>query len=145
VRQIPALERIGGRYVILARRLRRGRKEFVMAKKATSSRTSKGPEATSAAHAAVIDRPKVARKATGGKKPAVQKKPASAKEPAGKAASAPKAKAGQSRSGSKSTRGKSSIASKVVEGLKATATGAIGAVSLAAQALTADKKPGKRK
>jgi hypothetical protein len=109
--------------------LRRGRKEIVMAKKATSPRTSKGPEATSAAHAA--------------KKPAVHKKSESAKRPAAK--SAPKAMAGQSRSRSKSPEAAPSIASKVVDSLKATATGALGAVSLAAQALTADKKPGKRK
>jgi hypothetical protein len=37
------------------------------------------------------------------------------------------------------------VASKVVKGIKATATGALGAVSMAAHALTPDKKPAKAK
>src|SRR5262245_8792888 len=126
-----------------------------MAKKVTSSRTSKDPEATSGAGAAVAERSKDIRKPGEGK-PAVRRKSpphqskpkttgSASKEPVKKAASPRKATEGQSRAGAKSSGGKSSIASKVVEGLKATATGALGAVSLAAQALTSENKRGKRK
>jgi hypothetical protein len=133
-----------------------------MAQKPKSSKRSKGPEATRAAGAAVVERSKDAPKA-GDKKPAVPKKPASgsarkksaaktstplvkaARTASTKAESSPKATESQHRGASKSSGDKSSIASKVVKGLKATATGALGAVSLAAQALTSEKKPGKRK
>src|SRR5262245_50129344 len=127
------------------------RKEVVMAKTATSSR--KSSKAVHGASASIVERSEDASKAKSKAASSKARGRAAAPVSAAKRSSAAKT-SGHSTKSSTSTAAKShttsrakssSIATKVVEGLKATATGALGAVSMAAQALTPDKKLGKRK
>src|SRR5262245_53601216 len=117
-----------------------------MAKKVTSSRTSEGPERKGDTGAAVAERSTDAGKKSASSRPNAKTTGRGIEKPVKKARPKPSAKATsrstdaefQHRANMKSSKSKSSIASKVVEGLKATATGALGAVSLAAQALTSE-------